>query len=300
MVSERLFQCRGDSPTYVQHLESRVLDLESARATSRCPQRGRKLTTTQSRPCDVCENPGRYFKSVGSVNPVGSFSFSHPDESDGSTLQVEIWQPQREVGKKTSSTKRDAKDISQLCSKFESLPKSNIWKDLVSFDEVSRKEILLRLISGFDSPESISLSKIPPNSLTSVLHEYCKSMQATVSAQAGNKKSQNKPYTCFRELVFCSLCAVAQSYIESETVYNIMRSVFGSDASSERFRALIRGAKWANKAIYHLSQTKFGLCSWDIIYSGTKLTQINVSRANSDKLESWAPSGLFCSFDSHS
>lgn len=301
MISERLFQCRGDSSTYIQHLELRVLDLESAHATCRCPnsERGRQLTNVQSRSCDVCEDPGRYFKSVSPARPVDSFSFSRPDESDNSTLQVEIWQPQREVVKKTSSTKSHAKAIAQLYSKFESLPNSDNWKDLMSFNEVSRKEILLRLISGFDSPENISLSNVPPNSLTSVLHEYCKSMQATLSAQAGKRKSKNKPYTCFRELVFCSLCAVAQKYIESETVYNIMRSVFGSDASSDRFRALIRGAKWANKIIYHLSQTKFGLRSWDMIYSGTKLVRINVVRANSGKLESWAPGGLFCPFDTH-
>ncbi|KAJ5642846.1 hypothetical protein N7490_006846 [Penicillium lividum] len=163
--------------------------------------------------------------------------------------------------------KIDAEDLSGLYSKFQSLPKSENWKVLFSYDEGRRQEIVRHLISGLAPLKSKSPSMLSSNPLISALHRYSESMRATALDQANPTKPKNRPFACFRELVFCSMCAVARITTKSEIVYDIMRSVYGSDACSERFRALIRGAKWANEAIYHLSRTKCGKRSWDIVYT---------------------------------
>ncbi|KAJ5654926.1 hypothetical protein N7490_001929 [Penicillium lividum] len=163
--------------------------------------------------------------------------------------------------------KIDAEDLSGLYSKFQSLPKSENWKVLFSYDEGRRQEIVRHLISGLAPLKSKSPSMLSSNPLISALHRYSESMKATALDQANPTKPKNRPFACFRELVFCSMCAVARITTKSEIVYDIMRSVYGSDACSERFRALIRGAKWANEAIYHLSRTKCGKRSWDIVYT---------------------------------
>ncbi|QQK46745.1 hypothetical protein Pdw03_1643 [Penicillium digitatum] len=51
-----------------------------------------------------------------------------------------------------------------------------------------------------------------------------------------------------------------------EEVFQHMQSVFCCDAKPKALRGRIRGAKWANRAIYLLSSTVWGSCSWDIIY----------------------------------
>ncbi|EKV04072.1 hypothetical protein PDIG_91260 [Penicillium digitatum PHI26] len=80
----------------------------------------------------------------------------------------------------------------------------------------------------------------------------------------------NSPFACFKELLFCSLCAVALEVMPKEEVFQHMQSVFCCDAKPKALRGRIRGAKWANRAIYLLSSTVWGSCSWDIIYIGMK------------------------------
>ncbi|KAJ5967162.1 hypothetical protein N7501_003410 [Penicillium viridicatum] len=75
-----------------------------------------------------------------------------------------------------------------------------------------------------------------------------------------------RPFACFQELIFCSLCAVALEVNPKENVFQAMRSVFRCDAQSKTLQGRIRGAKWANRAIYLLSRTNRGSYSWDIIY----------------------------------
>jgi hypothetical protein len=217
---------------------------------------------------------------VSPSNPVDTISFdnqSSSGESGDSALQVEFWQPQKEVRRKQQQravdteappTKKNAKDLSNIYSKFESLHESDNWKALVSYDEDQRQAILRHLISGLTLTDDNSLSKPSPNSLISTLYKYSEFLQGKSSAQARTTESKIRPFTCFRELVFCSMCAVAKITVKSETVYDIMRSVYGSDACSERYRALIRGAKWANEAAYYLSKTKYGSRSWDLVYAG--------------------------------
>ncbi|KAJ5593079.1 hypothetical protein N7537_009983 [Penicillium hordei] len=76
----------------------------------------------------------------------------------------------------------------------------------------------------------------------------------------------NSPFARFKELLFCSLCAVALEVMPKEIVFQYMQSVFCCDAQPKALRGRIRGAKWANRAIYLLSRTNWGSCSWDIIY----------------------------------
>ncbi|CDM29690.1 unnamed protein product [Penicillium roqueforti FM164] len=75
-----------------------------------------------------------------------------------------------------------------------------------------------------------------------------------------------RPFACFQELIFCLLCTVALEVTLKENVFQAMQSVFHCDANSKSLRGRIRGAKWANRAIYLLSRTNWGSRSWDIIY----------------------------------
>ncbi|KAJ5713934.1 uncharacterized protein N7483_011115 [Penicillium malachiteum] len=227
--------------------------------------------------CDVCQNPDRYIEDGNPGNPVNISNLNNQSgsaETGGSDLQIEFWQPKRDSGNKDGDLGNkdgDAKDLKKIYSKFESLPKTENWKELFSCDENKRKEIVRHLMTGLAIPDSNPSSKLlpDPNLTVSAINEYGKSMSSP--GYANSTKSKNRPFACFRELIFCSMCAVAKINTDVETVYDSMRSVYGSDACSERFNGLIRGAKWANQAIYHLSQTKYGLRSWDILYTGMVL-----------------------------
>ncbi|KAJ6024776.1 hypothetical protein N7540_005573 [Penicillium herquei] len=281
MDSERLFRCQHDSPTYIKHLELRVVFLESTCNTSH-PNSQQQLASALSRSCDVCQNPDRYTEdwnpgNHGYISNLNSQSGSA--ETGGGDLQIEFWQPKRDSGNKSG----DAKDLTKIYSKFKSLPETENWKKLLSCDESQRKEIVRHLMTGLSIPDRNHSSKLlpDPNPTVSAINEYGNSIKATTPAYANLTKSKNRPFVCFRELIFCSMCAVAKINTDVETVYNSMRSLYGSDACSERFSGLIRGAKWANQAIYHLSQTTYGLRSWDILYTSMVLILKYIGGANS-------------------
>lgn len=280
MDSERLFLCHGDSTTYIKHLELRVLYLQRKRDTSLPDsQQSQQWTGAQSSPCDVCRAPNRYtqvaipgdFVTTANLNNQSSLN-----ETSGNNLRIQFWQPKGNSGKSVAARRIDAVDLSEVYSKFQSLFKSEKWKVLFSYNESRRQEIVRHLISGLVPLKSKSPSVLSSNPLISALHRYSESMKATTLDQ--ETKPKNRPFACFRELIFCSMCAVARMTTKSEIVYDIMRSVYGSDACSGRFRALIRGAKWANEAIYHLSLTKCGKRSWDIVYTSKRLIQKPCSR----------------------
>ncbi|KAJ6133116.1 hypothetical protein N7471_008331 [Penicillium samsonianum] len=265
MNSERMFQCQGDDLTYIRHLELRVISLESTLHTSRPnSQTNQQRTSEQSGSCDVCKNHNYYTKCGSQYNPptiTRHNNRSSSGESCEGALQVVLEQPGREVHR----PKKDARDLSSLCLKFKSLPESDHCKALFSFNQVQRQEIIRDMIWGL-TPSNDDLSyNLPPAEFA--FRKFSKSMQGTVSELSNEGIQNNRPLTCFRELVFCSLCAVSAHIMKTETVYAVMRFVFGSDACTERFQALIRGSKWANQFIYRLSKTQCGLRSWDMIYT---------------------------------
>ncbi|KAJ5100927.1 hypothetical protein N7456_006979 [Penicillium angulare] len=360
MDTARLIQCKGDTLTYILHLESRLIELESAHNTSLESQGSQQLTSASCKPCHVCQNPDRYVKYMRSSfqgsgvklgfgsqrghlndgnqpsehdnppsehdNPPSEID-SPPSEigsppSDGnqlsrSKLEICQWEPPPvilseppgAVGERKSTiqtykweipwttseppgTVRSVNNESekrQFVSTFESLPESEISKWL-SCNALQRQETLLRLISDLGSEDDDSA---PMSQMLSIVLEAGKFMKkAGLMQDLPTKSIKNRPYVCFRELVYCSLCVIALNFTpKSEDVYEAMRLGLGSDAVSHRFQQLIRGAKWANQAIYHLSQTKCGACSWDVIYIGMKLLFNCTGKAN---VESLAPSRFFC------
>lgn len=167
-----------------------------------------------------------------------------------------------------------AKDQLQILSNFtcfiRDLPKSKTWKQWVSVDDSQRVGFTRGLVEGFAPMEEIVDQPVEPKLIPrktsisaklAILHEYGNSMNTSNTTGRQLKR--------FRELIFCSLCAVAlRSAKSKDEVYEAMRGVFGSDAHSKTFDALIRGAKWINHTISLLSYTKWALRSWDMVLVG--------------------------------
>ncbi|KAJ6001122.1 hypothetical protein N7481_001531 [Penicillium waksmanii] len=279
----RLFQCQGD---YIKHLELRIIELETA-CLSHYPELRRE---GQCRPCEVCRNPNLYTKDFGGPQESSGDSFrlaseicqdnqssqnDRPPESTFAIIPYEpsiIIEPPATTDSSTPNVPAQKKRcrFSSFTSSVGDLPESSNWKKWASISETQRKKIVLSLVSGltFPNDENPIASRQPAP--IPILLEYGKSMEPAGLTHTSAKSAEKRPFACFQELVFCSLCAVALEVTAKEDVFQAMQSVFQSDAGSKSLRARIRGAKWANRAIHLLSLTKWGSCSWDIIYVGMK------------------------------
>ena len=190
MGSARLLQCQGDTPTYIKHLELRVIYLEATRDTPSYldSRNGQHRTGEQTKSCDVCQTPDRYAGSSSTYAANVARNQPYLDETCSDDLQIEFWKPKEKVdGKSTTkgraSTVDGAEDLPELCSKFECLPESGSWKVLLFSDDVQKKEIVRHLISGLAPSESSSSSKPSSDPLVLALSDYSKSISATSSAK---------------------------------------------------------------------------------------------------------------------
>lgn len=294
MACARRFSFEGDDAAYIRFLEDRVHELESTLQTSISREaQVQRMDLPQSHSAksqvnNICEGTSdcRTQSVRGSENAVpgclgdgtrlanarqAEGQDTQPsDDARGATFEIIEFNPFRDpklhLNKgKPEARSQTAKKQRQLLSQFtrfiRDLPKSEVWLEWVSVSDSERQRIIHHLIQGF-APTGLKAS--PPGILSTelaILAEYGNSMA----------KSSTTPrqFTCFRELIFCSLCAVALRSVENkEEVYETMRKVFGSDAGTKTFEALIRGAKWINHAICLLSRTGWALQSWDIILLG--------------------------------
>lgn len=152
----------------------------------------------------------------------------------------------------------------------------DLWKDWVSpVDEVQRRDILRGLVQdyAFHASTHGSSGKAPEASYTSsrpvdmipILHQY--------GIFTMRSSGLDRKLACFRELVFVSMCGVALRISgDRDRVYEVMRTFRGSDTGSKHLGKLICGAKWANRAISLLSQTKWASRSWEVIFAGKSTT----------------------------
>jgi hypothetical protein len=96
----------------------------------------------------------------------------------------------------------------------------------------------------------------------SILSEYALSIKAHYAA---NRQASNT-----QELIFVSLCAVAlrnTGRAEKDKIYETMREVLKSESGIPHLQRLIRGAKWANRAVSSLTSS-WKTRSWDILIFG--------------------------------
>lgn len=309
MYSERLIHCDGSDLTYIQHLELLVAALErmlevcgsqrSANLHKQCDVCQNPEQYLQGRPNNsmgsVTEDPApsnshynangdtlehEQYRTQGNENKSAATRQSAlRQDGNGDILIIKQYQP---LGNKdtcatlSQSAKKQEQAFIRFTSAVSSLPHSTKWKELAPTGEVHRGEVLRRLISGLAPSKSNNFTPKAPHYTPeiSILNNYSNSMQSTAAENNQITKqgypTKNGPFECFRELVYCSLCAVALNLElgAKKDVFDAMASVFGSDAKERRYKQLIRGAKWANKIINLLSCTKWGACSWDIIYVG--------------------------------
>lgn len=299
MYPNRLFQCRGDGLVYIQHLEFRILELESA-CSSRYPDTlgSQQQIGRQCRPCEVCRNPNIY-QGLGGSREISADSIRLASESgdDNQSIASESCHdnqssqhsrtPERaytfipylptassvvkDSSTPTKPTQRKRNHLSLFTSLVSNLPESSDWKNWASINETQRKDIVFCLASGIAVPKNDShIASDQPTTIPILLKKYATSMEPVEMKRTSAGSVANSPFACFKELLFCSLCAVALEVMPKEIVFQYMQSVFRCDAQSKSLRGRVRGAKWANRAIYLLSSTNWGSCSWDIIYIGMK------------------------------
>ncbi|CRL22235.1 unnamed protein product [Penicillium camemberti] len=299
MYPNRLFQCRGDGLVYIQHLEFRILELESA-CSSRYPDTlgSQQQIGRQCRPCEVCRNPNIY-QGLGGSREISADSIRLASESgdDNQSIASESCHdnqssqhsrtPERaytfipylptassvvkDSSTPTKPTQRKRNHLSLFTSLVSNLPESSDWKNWASINETQRKDIVFCLASGIAVPKNDShIASDQPTTIPILLKKYATSMEPVEMKRTSAGSVANSPFACFKELLFCSLCAVALEVMPKEIVFQYMQSVFRCDAQSKSLRGRVRGAKWANRAIYLLSSTNWGSCSWDIIYIAGK------------------------------
>jgi hypothetical protein len=296
MTCERRIQFEGNDGAYIRFLEARIFELESTLERS-LPQTSHIRSShypenhgDSSRVDNMCRvtNNSRRQTSSESENSAhgdldggtrlafarrgGHQGSQDYNDARGNSLEIIEYNPSRDTNLHLKKRKENARSQSaqgrlQMLSNFTSfisdLPESKTWKEWVSVSDFERETILRGLVQGFAPSEGLKIlpSRTSKSTQISILRDYGNSMKTS--------RTTNKQLACFRELIFCSLCAVALRSAESkDDVYETMREVLGSDAYSKRFEALVRGAKWVNHAISLLSHTGWGLRSWDIILLG--------------------------------
>lgn len=302
MDRNRLIQCQGDNIVYIKHLELRIIELESA-CSSRYPESpgSQQQISGQCRLCEVCRNLSLYTQDVGASQRISADSIrlaseschdnqssQHNNRPPMSTFAFIPYEPSvttetpvtTDSSTLTHSAKQQWSRLVSFTSSLSDLPRTSHWKMWTSTSEDQRKKIVLSLVSGlaFPNGDNPIAPELPAH--ISILLEYGKSIKPTEQKCASVKSAKKRPFVCFQELIFCSMCAVALEVTPKEVVFEAMQSVFQSDAESKSLRTRIHGAKWANRAVYLLSRTEWGSRSWDLIYAGMKYIRSLSVQAN--------------------
>ncbi|KAJ5764724.1 hypothetical protein N7520_004283 [Penicillium odoratum] len=177
--------------------------------------------------------------------------------------------PEVTDGSKPSRSKKDVqKTLSRFISFMDGLPKSKIWENWVSAIDKTRRGNFLRALvqncgSSTSSLASLGTTKELADMSSTLTNVFVLSEYASFMGSYG---IVNQQLTCFLNMVFVSLCAVAlENNEDKDGVWAVMRKVLGSDASSKQLGRLVRGAKWANGLVSLFLKTKWESRSWDIL-----------------------------------
>ncbi|SPB49721.1 unnamed protein product [Aspergillus niger] len=207
----------------------------------------------------------------GGTRPAFASDGIDQENARGSTFKVIEYNPpcdetsrpknRERGGAQSQSAERQHQALSEFKRLICDLPRTETWKEWISVADPKREEFVRGLVEGFAPPDVLSAlpRKSPMSTELALLHEYGNSVK--VSCATGRQ------WKNFRELIFCSLCAVAlRSTRSNDDVYEAMRNVFGSDAKTKSLEALVRGAKWVNRTISLLTNTEWALRGWDTAF----------------------------------
>ncbi|OQE66664.1 hypothetical protein PENNAL_c0182G09341 [Penicillium nalgiovense] len=304
MPCSRRFGFEGDDAAYIWYLEDRIFELETslhrlsrqdARIETLHPLRGQD-NFVSNRGKDFAG--ARYHRSGDSgtfdgqgrgdrTQPELEASPSRGDEdhnheaedadNDRTGLKIIEYNPLSKDSKRAGPSLNQGggqqlRVKSEFTSFLTDLPSLKDWTSPI--DEARRKIILRELvrdcrsaastcISSNDQSEAQSCTSAEPVNIIPILHQY-----AHFTAR---DSSLDRKIAYFRELVFVSSCAVAlRIHKEKDQVYEVMRAFRGSNAQSKHLSKLVCGAKWANRAISLLSQTKWASRSWSVIFAAER------------------------------
>ncbi|CAG8019454.1 unnamed protein product [Penicillium nalgiovense] len=304
MPCSRRFGFEGDDAAYIWYLEDRIFELETslhrlsrqdARIETLHPLRGQD-NFVSNRGKDFAG--ARYHRSGDSgtfdgqgrgdrTQPELEASPSRGDEdhnheaedadNDRTGLKIIEYNPLSKDSKRAGPSLNQGggqqlRVKSEFASFLADLPSLKDWTSPI--DEARRKIILRELvrdcrsaastcISSNDQSEAQSCTSAEPVNIIPILHQY-----AHFTAR---DSSLDRKIAYFRELVFVSSCAVAlRIHKEKDQVYEVMRAFRGSNAQSKHLSKLVCGAKWANRAISLLSQTKWASRSWSVIFAAER------------------------------
>lgn len=295
----RRISFEGDDTAYITFLEARILQLESSLRQS--SQKPTFFQTSSSGPANLNadRNKGQFFgiphRNTCQIQTAsddqshnGDTQLASPDldeqrylrqnSGDSAAIQIVEYNPNAHLdpdetnqSAQNQTKKQQVRTLARFSNFLDDLPQSDTWKGWVSnLGDVQRSKILRALVQDCGAAAPTFSSLEAPKALTdvssesrdiSILSEYATFM---ISIGKGDRQ-----LSCFRKIIFVSLCAVALEMNKSEDkVYEVMRKVLGTNGHSKHLLKLVRGAKWANRLISLLSKTKWASRSWDIIFIG--------------------------------
>ncbi|KAJ5790820.1 uncharacterized protein N7518_007831 [Penicillium psychrosexuale] len=255
MEIHRRIQFEGNDTAYIRFLEAKVLELERILLSS--------LESHSPAPQSI--------EAGGNQRPSSRQYHTNEPANQSRGFQVIEYDPtriDRAPTEKPSNSQTRLRWQSDLDSLLAKIPPLGHWRsNKQKFLEDG--EITLRILSHADT-----LSYQPPRfsqqtsseivGLVPILHQYCDFAMKTSPEGDFYRK-----LVCFRELVFMSFCAVTLKTVgDAASVFEVMREYSGHDAQEKHLIKLTRGAIWANRSIFALSETQWRSDCSDIFLQG--------------------------------
>ena len=284
-MTSRLIHFDGNDAAYIQFLEAQVFELKQA-LRSEAPIRVPRFSS--NRDLDGDSNRQEAFRHTDDSNPIdnapeirrnrthsllearGDERHSAEDSSsECETLKVIEYDPTHNQTPTISEQERQKENLSRFASFLDDLPRSRTWLGSTPADE--RVLILRGLLAGYSWDLSCRASSLARKDISTLRSN---SVEASIvwkyATSITTKNTTNRQAACAKDLIFVSLCAVAlrnNEHADKDTIYSSMRRVLRSDAQISQLQKLIRGARWANRAISLLTSS-WKARAWDILFSG--------------------------------
>ncbi|KAJ5447689.1 hypothetical protein N7445_002510 [Penicillium cf. griseofulvum] len=254
MDNNRLIQCQGDNLAYIKHLELRIIELESDCSSRDSEPLAIQQLSRQRRPCEVCRNINHCTQIVGtseetSASVLLASESDHDNQSSQNRPRWSTFIPYEppvttksllttDPSTLTDSAKQQWNRLAKFASSLSDLAKTSQWERWTSTGEDQRKNIVFDLVSGLAFRNGGNPIEQELSELQIILKEYSSSMQPA--------SAEKRPFACFKELLYCSICAVSLEIFPHEFVFRTMQSVFQSDAGRKTLRTRIHAVNQVN------------------------------------------------------
>lgn len=230
MTISRRVKFRGTDAAYIQFLEDHYFHLQQLRASPGTLLAGRHLGTHESRA------PGEMFSTTHAA-----LNFD-PDTSSRSSNHID---PTRQnfiilnTSHQRSANRPRSQQLRQVKPSIDRMPNFGLSS---LYDTEKRLHILSYILPSVSSSGQL---------------DDIQKLRALTGVKKGNLEFKN-----FKDFVIDSLCKVLFDNGHQDIVYEIMTEYHGS-SDRKYIQAPLRGAKWANKLIYALSNETFCSQNWD-------------------------------------